>query len=76
MKIISGVDSELTGGDGVTPLEFNATKIVNSSTNLFYDVVPFEMLRSYETQPQVIVNVGEYPAICKNLTCDYHYIVP
>lgn len=39
-----------------TPLEgdnivFNQTKVLNASENLFYDVVPFEMLRTYETEP-------------------------
>jgi hypothetical protein len=76
MKIVSGVDSPLTGGSPDVPLETNNTKVINASTNLFYEVVPFEMLRTYETQPQVIVNVGEYPAVCKNMTCDYHYVVP
>lgn len=32
------------------------------------------MLRTYETKPQISVQVGEYPAVCKNFTCDYSYI--
>jgi len=34
------------------------------------------MLRTYETKPQVIVKVGEFPAVCHNLTCDFSYAIP
>ena len=34
------------------------------------------MLKTYETEPQVLVQVGEHPAVCHNLTCDFKYIVP
>lgn len=76
MKIVSGVDQPLTGGADANAMEFNNTKIIEGGQNIFYEAIPFEMLRTYETQPQVIVNVGDYPAVCKNLTCDFHYIVP
>jgi hypothetical protein len=46
------------------------------SSNLFYEPIPFEMLRTYETEPQLIVTVGENPAVCHNLTCDFTYILP
>lgn len=45
-------------------------------TNLFYEPIPFEMLRTYETEPQLIVSVGNLPAVCHNLTCDFTYILP
>jgi hypothetical protein len=47
MRIISGEETPL-GGENIV---YNQTKVVNASTNLFYDVVPFEMLRTYETEP-------------------------
>jgi hypothetical protein len=34
------------------------------------------MLKTYETKPQVIVNVNDLPAVCKNLTCDFTYTTP
>ena len=34
------------------------------------------MLRTYETQPQVLVHVGDTPAVCHNLTCNFTYSVP
>lgn len=51
MRIVSGLDQPLTGGPDGQPLEFNQSKVVNASSNIFYEAVPFEMLRTYETQP-------------------------
>lgn len=34
------------------------------------------MLKTYETEPQVMVSVGDFPAVCHNLTCNYNYTVP
>lgn len=45
-------------------------------TNIFYDVIPFEMMKTYETEPQLIVTVDERPAVCKNMTCNVAYIEP
>lgn len=41
---------------------------------MFYEPIPFEMIKTYETKPQVIVNVNNLPAVCHNLTCDFTYI--
>jgi hypothetical protein len=73
MRIISGVDTPLTGNNLVT----NASKYINASNDIiFYDAIPFEMLRTYETDPQVKVWIGDYPAVCKNLNCNYTYVEP
>ena len=34
------------------------------------------MLKTYETKPQVKVNVNYMPAVCHNMTCDYTYVDP
>jgi hypothetical protein len=34
------------------------------------------MLRTYETEPQLIVSVDGNPAVCHNMTCDVTYITP
>jgi hypothetical protein len=48
MRIISGVDTPL-GGD---KLVSNNYKYVNASDDvIFYEAIPFEMLRTYETEP-------------------------
>jgi hypothetical protein len=60
-------------GDNLT-FESNMTQ--DYSSNLFYDPVPFEFLKTYETKPQVIVTVGDQPAVCHNLTCDFVYTEP
>lgn len=44
------------------------------STNLFYEPIPFEMLNTFETKPQLIVNVDGKPAVCHNMTCSFEYI--
>jgi len=50
------------------------TTVRNYTTNLFYDPIPMEMLKTYETKPQLIVEVGGLPAACHNLSCDFSYI--
>ena len=45
-------------------------------TNLFYEPIPFEFIRTFEELPQLIVSVNEVPAVCHNLTCDFTYIEP
>lgn len=73
MRIISGVDTPLTGYN----LQTNNSKYIEASNDIiFYEAIPFEMLRTYETEPQVRVWVGDYPAVCKNLECNYLYVEP
>ena len=43
-------------------------------TNLLFEPVPMEFIRSYATQPQVIVKVNGLEALCVDLNCDYAYI--
>lgn len=57
-------------------LTYYSNVTVPYSTNLFYEGIPFEFLRTYETKPQVIVTVGDDPAVCHNMTCDFKYIEP
>jgi len=47
MKLVSGKDTPLNGHNITT----EQRKVVNASNDLFYDVIPFEMLRTYETKP-------------------------
>ena len=71
-EIVQSETTPLTGGN----LTFFANTTVPYGTNLFYEPIPFEMLRTFETEPQLIVSVGNLPAVCHNLTCDFSYIVP
>jgi hypothetical protein len=50
MKIINGVDAPLSD-DSSVEFSQNQTKAVNASDNIFYEIVPFEMLRTFETEP-------------------------
>lgn len=71
VKKIPGWD--LTPKNAVT---FFATTPQPAGTNIFYDAIPFEMLKTYETEPQLIVTVDGQPVVCHNLTCDVTYIDP
>ena len=52
---------------------FHQETVEKRSTNLFYDPIPFEMLKTYETKPQVMMTVNGQPAVCHNLNCDFTY---
>lgn len=56
MRIVSGVDTPMTSGSST--ITYNHTKAVNASNTLYYEAVPFEMLRTYEEAPQVFVTVS------------------
>ena len=71
-SFVSGVDT-LLGGSNVT---FYQNVSQEASDNLFYEPVPFDMLRTYETKPQIVVSVNGEPAVCHNMTCDYTYTEP
>ena len=47
-----------------------------SHKNVFYEPIPFELLRTYETKPQITITVDGQPVVCKNLDCDFSYIDP
>ena len=72
MRILPGKDSPLTGQG----LIYRSTKVVNASDNLYYDVVPWEWLRTLHGKPQVIVLVDGLPAVCPNFNCDFMYTEP
>jgi len=73
--ILSGNVTALAG----TNLKHKGETVVPFGGNIFYEPIPFEMLKTFETKPQLIVNVGEnaeFPALCHNMTCDFSYITP
>jgi hypothetical protein len=73
-EIVSSEYTPLTAGVGNITFYSNTT--VPYGINLFFEAIPFEMLRTYETEPQLIVSVGNLPAVCHNLTCDFTFILP
>jgi hypothetical protein len=70
--IINDPDTPLAG-DNITMYSNTTTPYSN---NLFYEPIPFEWLKTHETQPQLIVSVNGEPAVCHNLTCGYAYVEP
>ena len=57
-------------------MKIRSETIYPYGTNLFYNPVPFEFLKTYEEKPQLIVKVGDQPAVCHNMTCDFTYTEP
>ena len=47
MELVSSDTDPLTGDN----LVYNYTTTTAYSTNIFYDVIPFEMLKTYESEP-------------------------
>lgn len=70
---IESSNTTALAGDNVT---FSSNTTVPFGQNVFYEPIPFEWLRTYETKPQVVVTVNGQPAVCHNLTCDYNYTIP
>jgi hypothetical protein len=68
-EIISDWDTPLVG-DNIT---FVSNTSRPYSSNLWYDPVPFEMLKTYDTIPQIVVTVNDLPVVCHNITCGYNY---
>ena len=68
--MIVSVEDSLPTGNNFTVI---SEVIALIGKNLFYEPIPFEMLKTYETKPQDIVNVSEMSAVCNNLTFDFTY---
>ena len=60
---------------GINVTMYNRT-VIDKKTNVFYEPIPFELLKTYETKPQVIVNIGGEPAVCDGMACDFTYLDP
>lgn len=69
-EIVNSDEDPLKGDD--LKLEWNT--VLPYSTNLFYEPVPYEFLKTVETKPQVTVMVDGLHAACHSLECDYTYI--
>lgn len=65
-------------GDGLsgTNITFWGETIVPYSDNLWYETLPFEMIRTFEEKPQLVVTVDDVPVVCHNMTCDFTYTEP
>lgn len=41
---------------------------------LFYENIPYDMLRTVHSNPQVLMTVDDLPVACREVDCDYLYI--
>ena len=57
-------------------LVFDAEEVRPYGKSILMPIINPEYLFTIETKPQVIIQIDEFPAICKNLNCDYTYVEP
>jgi hypothetical protein len=50
--------------------------IVPYDKNLLFWPIPFEMVQTYEEKPQMIVQIGDMPAVCHSMDCGFMHIPP
>jgi len=67
--------------DNTSPVRDNLTSAALTispyrHSTIFYEPIPFELLRTYETKPQLDITVDGLPAVCRNLDCDFAYVDP
>jgi len=63
------VISDEIGGD-----KLEVEEVRQRGPNAFIDALPFEMLRTAHDNPQIMVTVGNLPAVCTAIDCDYTYL--
>ena len=67
--MMNGTYDNIFGNNG----RFVEEMVRGYGSSAFIEVIPFEMLYTAETSPQVEVVVGGMPALCANLSCGYDY---
>ena len=72
---MTDADDPLTGTNMVIT-NSEISRYGGDTNNIFYDFIPFDYLYTDEAGPQVIVEVNDLPALCKNLECGYTYEEP
>lgn len=68
------VKTPISGDTSPGGFNLSQSTLIQASSNLYYPAVPFEMLRTLETTPQITVKVDGVEAACHNLNCGYSYI--
>lgn len=60
-------------GNEEQPPSFYVEETETYGPNAWFDVIPFEFLYTAHEIPQVIVTVGDMPAVCAFAECGYEY---
>ena len=53
-------------------LEYHEFDLKQRGPGIMYEAIPFEMIRTAHTNPQILVTIDDLPAICTGI-CDYTY---
>ena len=54
-------------------VSYESEMIDTYGENVYYDVIPFEQIYTYSSEPEVIVTLDDYPVLCKSTNCTYKY---
>jgi len=68
---VASSSSDPLSGNGVSA---QGVEVRPRGPNAFIEALPFEMLRTAHTNPQLIVSVEGLPAVCTAIDCDYTYL--
>ena len=68
-KIHSSTDTPIEGENPV----IENVMYEDFGPNIYYDVIPFEQIRTYDTAPPIRVTVDGMPVLCKGTHCSYTY---
>ena len=67
--IKTSIDVKLVGVN----LKYDATELRPYGESLIWPVIPPEHFYTIEDAPQIIIDVDDYPALCRSLNCKYTY---
>jgi len=59
-----------------TNITYLNTTLQDANGNLFFEPIPFEMLRTYEEEPQVMITIDGNPVACHSMACNFKYVEP
>ena len=68
-KIHSSLTEPLVG----TNITYEMESLEKYGSKVYYDVIPFEQLYTFSTEPPITVTIDNYPVLCKSTYCSYTY---
>lgn len=73
---VDGSETPLSGPDADS-ITYSATTILPyNGDSIVYMPVPYEMLRTHHSNPQIVMTVDSLPVGCRAVDCDYLYEDP
>jgi len=71
-EIVTGSDEEL---EGPTSISFSSSTLVSyDASSLYYSPIPFDMIKTQHTNPQIVMVADNMPVACRTVDCDFVYV--